>query len=83
MLVAVCCTSPVVNCVTAGTNCGNRFRIVSTPTALVCSNSCSVDGLDRAVRREVLADDARARDRDLFELLFRFLLLLSLHVAGR
>ena len=35
VFVAVCCTSPVVNCVTAGTNCGSRFRMLSTPTALV------------------------------------------------
>ena len=84
VLVAVCCTSPVVNCVTAGTNCGSRFRIVSTPTALVCSNSLLVDGLDRAVRREILADDARAGDGDFFERCCSCLSgLLRLHVADR
>ncbi len=40
VLVAVFCTSPVVNWVTAGTNCGILFRTVSTPIKLVCSNAC-------------------------------------------
>jgi hypothetical protein len=38
---AVCCTSAVVNCVTAGVNCGKRFNIVPTPIEVVSSNICS------------------------------------------
>ena len=42
-----------------------------------------IDGLDRAVRREILPDDMRAGDRDFFERLCFFLRFLSLHVAAR
>jgi hypothetical protein len=60
--------------VTAGTNCGNRFKTVSTPTALVSSKSV-FDRLDRAVRREVLSHDARARDDDFLEHVIVLLIL--------
>ena len=41
VLFAVCWTSVVVNCVMAGMNCGNWFRIVSTPIVLVAWNAAS------------------------------------------
>ena len=60
-------TSVTSNCVTAGTNCGSWFI-----TRLDADRHRVVEGLlvdrdDRAVRLEVAAHDARARDRDLFE----------------
>ena len=39
VLLAVCCTSVVENCVMAGTNCGSWFRTVSTPIVLVAWNA--------------------------------------------